>query len=222
MNRKKLLLLLLLALFAATSVVSYIRMPRQQTTATLKYKPGTTAAPRSAQPAMVPQGADENRLHLELLDQQPARFGGYKRNLFKPVFFEEQKILPMPPPPPQPKPLPVQAAKPGPAQPAPPPLAEPTPVQRDMANFTFLGFLKKGNNKTIFLSSNKEIFLARKGDKLAGKYEVANVTDEVLVIHSLADGGEIVIPLIENKPLAAPAQAKGAGSAVQQTAVPGR
>lgn len=221
MNRKKLLLLVLLVAFAGTSVISYIRMPRQQTTATLKYKSGTAAAPRAAQPAKGPQGADDSRLHLELLDQQAGRFGGYKRNLFKPIFFEEQKVLPMPPPPPQPRPLPVQPVKPATGT-APPPAAEPTPVQRDMANFTFLGFLKKGNSKTIFLSSNKEIFLARKGDKLAGKYEVANVTDEVLVINSLADGGEIVIPLLENKPLAAPAQSKGTGSAFRQPAVPGR
>ena len=116
---------------------------------------------------------------------------------------------PPPPPPPQkssPQP-PVVPPKAPPATAQPPEL---TPVQRDMAAFTFLGFLKKGDRKTIFLSSNKEIFLARKGDRLAGKYDVTNITDEALLITS-QDGGEIIIPLVENKPLFAPAQpVKGA------------
>jgi hypothetical protein len=146
------------------------------------------------------------------LNQQKDRFTGYKRNIFKPIFHEEQKGLPVPPPPPPPKrqapPLPIKEA---PATMPVQQVAEPTPMQRDMAAFTFLGFLKKGDKKTIFLSSNKEIFLARKGDRLAGKYDVTTITDEALVITS-QDGSEIIIPLVENKPLAAPGQSRpGAG-----------
>lgn len=197
MNRKKLILTILILAFVAAATYSYIRMPRQKTVAELKFVPGMKATPRVSK---TPQATDDLRLRLDLLDQQSARFAGYKRNLFKPIFYEEQKSLPAPPPPPPPKP---QAIKPV-APPPPPPAAEqPTPLQRDMASFTFLGFLKKGEKKTIFLSSNKEIFLARKGDRLSGKYEVTNITDEALVITSL-DGGEIVIPLVENKPLSAP------------------
>ncbi len=202
MNRKKLILAILVLSFVAAATYSYIRMPRQKTVAELKFMPGMKATPRVA---TTPQANDDVRLRLELLEQQTARFAGYKRNLFKPIFYEEQKSLPAPPPPPPPK---AQPVKPVATAPPPPPAAEPqTPLQRDMASFTFLGFLKKGEHKTIFLSSNKEIFLARKGDRLAGKYEVTNITDEALVITSL-DGGEIVIPLVENKPLSAPGQQK--------------
>ena len=70
-----------------------------------------------------------------------------------------------------------------------------------MAQFTFLGFLKKDNKKTIFLSSNNEIFLVKKGDTIAGKYQVADITDEMITIRSSANGGEIIIPLVENRPL---------------------
>ena len=83
----------------------------------------------------------------------------------------------------------------------PPAVAEPTPLQREMAKFTFLGFLKKENRKTIFLSNGKEIFLVKKGDKIAGKYDVTSLTDETLTISSIKDGGEILIPLVENRPL---------------------
>jgi len=73
-----------------------------------------------------------------------------------------------------------------------------------MATFTFLGFLKKDNKKTIFLSNGKEIFVVKKGDKISGKYDVTSVTEEALTITSIQSGGEIVIPLVENRPLAAP------------------
>jgi hypothetical protein len=64
--------------------------------------------------------------------------------------------------------------------------------------------LKKENRKTIFLSNGKEIFLVRKGDKISGKYDVTALTDDALTITSVQDGGEIVITLVENRPLAAP------------------
>ncbi len=73
-----------------------------------------------------------------------------------------------------------------------------------MATFTFLGFLKKDNKKTIFLSNGKEIFVVKKGDKISGKYDVTAVTEEALTITSIQSGGEVVIPLVENSPLAAP------------------
>ena len=53
----------------------------------------------------------------------------------------------------------------------------------------------------IFLSKDKEIFVVKKGDKIGGKYEAANITDEALTISILPDGGEIIIPLVENRPL---------------------
>jgi hypothetical protein len=70
-----------------------------------------------------------------------------------------------------------------------------------MAQFTFLGFLKKENRQTVFLTGNNEIFLVRKGDTIAGRYRVANITDEMLSVRTADNGEEIIIPLIENRPL---------------------
>jgi len=72
----------------------------------------------------------------------------------------------------------------------------------EMAKFQFLGFLKKDNKKTIFLHKDNEIILVKKGDKIANKYEVTSITDDALIINSTLGGGQIVIPLVENKPLA--------------------
>jgi hypothetical protein len=72
---------------------------------------------------------------------------------------------------------------------------------QEMAKFTFLGFLQKDNRKTIFLSRNNEIILVRQGDKIAGKYVAANITNEALTINLLNSNEQIVIPLMENKAL---------------------
>jgi len=73
----------------------------------------------------------------------------------------------------------------------------------EMAKFTFLGFLKKDNKKTIFLHKDNEIILVKKGDKIANKYEVTNITDDALTINSISGGSQIIIPLVENMPLVA-------------------
>ena len=199
MNRQKLALAILLGVFACSLIVSYFRLPRQQTVARLTYTQGSRA--EAKRPVAASQ-LDDTKLHLELLDREQSRFSGFRRNIFKPLFHEEVKIptglpshppvIPLPPPPP-----------PQPAQ-SPQAVVEPSPLQQDMARFTFLGFLKKDALKIIFLAKDKDIFLVKKGDKLAGKYDVTNITDEALTIQVQGDGGEIVIPLTENRALSAP------------------
>jgi len=173
---------------------SFWRTPRQQRVAKLKYTPGVVAETvRTVKPAPL----DEKRVHLELLDRKTRRFSGFRRNIFRPIFQEEAISLP------QAARLPV-SPPPLVVPPPPPVVLEPTPLQRDLAAFTFLGFLKKEQHKTIFLAKGKEIFLVRKGDRIAGKYEAVEITDEALTISLLEDGSEIVIPLVENMALSAP------------------
>lgn len=201
MNRQRLFLTIMLGLLACSLVYSYLRMPRQKTVDKLKYQPGMTApAPRIA-----PAKVDDNvKLRLDLLESKKGRSFVGGKNIFYGVYVEPpRKLIPLPPPPPSPTkkpPLPVTPVESKPL----PAVVEPTPLQKEMATFTFLGFLKKENRKTIFLSNGKEIFLVKKGDKIAGKYDVTSLTEEVLTITSANDGGEILIPLIENKPLSAP------------------
>lgn len=203
MNRQRLILAVMLTLFFCSLVISYLRMPRQKRVEKLTYVSGMRIP--VVKPAQNRAG-DENRIHLEMLDRNRSRTVTVKRNMFRNLFVQEAKksIIPLPSPPPPPirKVVPetpaVEVVTP------PPVIAEPTPLQRDMARFTFLGFMKKDNRKTIFLSNDKEIFLVKKGDKIAGKYDVTSLTEEALTISSLQDGGEIIIPLVENRPLNAP------------------
>ncbi|RNC68728.1 MAG: type II secretion system protein PulP [Desulfuromonadales bacterium] len=198
MNRQRLILSVLLVVLAISAAISYFRMPKQNTVAVSKSPPTPVRAAADKKTAPATPVVDEKRLRVDLLECRQNGFTGFKRNIFKPVFVDETKkppVLPKPvPPPPLPPPKPVAAP--------PPPPPEPPQVVRDMARFTFLGFLKKDNKKTIFLAKDKEIILVRQGDKVAGKYEATTITDEALSIRSVSDGSEMVIPLVENRPLA--------------------
>jgi hypothetical protein len=202
MIRQRAILAVLVALFICSLVYSFLRMPRQERVEKLTYQPGMIAQP--AKPSQN-SGSDDVRVRLDLLERAPGVLPTGGRNIFQSIFAVGSRKpsipLPSPPPPPEKKVEPPPQVAQVPSQPQ---VVEPTPLQRDMAKFTFLGFLKKENRKTIFLSTGKEILLVKKGDKISGRYDVTALTDEALTITSVQDGGEIVIPLVENRPLAAP------------------
>jgi hypothetical protein len=212
MNRQKLTLFILLIVLVLAVVWSFMSVPRQKTVKTLKYAPGQKQAPvttAAATPAVTaaaqtpaPAAAgDERTLRLDLLEREQSGFKGYRRNIFKPIFMDDlrlmkQKALAFKPPP-----LPPVAVLPPKVEPL--PVAQPETLKSTLARFVFLGYLKKDNRKTIFLSKDKDIILVRKGDKFAGRYEAKSVTDQALTIVATDSGEEIIIPLLENQPLVA-------------------
>ncbi len=186
MDRKRLALLILLAVFACAIAYAFWRQPPRRTVEKLKYTPGMRADVARA----APRARNDIKLHLELLDREMPRFSGFRRNIFRPIFSGETKVSLLPR---NPIKLPV-----------PPPPPPPTPAQRameEMSRFTFLGFLQKEDRKIIFLSRDREIFLVKKGDKLAGKYDVASITDQALTIKLMETGEQLAVPLQENKAL---------------------
>ncbi len=203
MNRQRLILFILVILFGCAVVWSYSAMPKAKTVSTLTFTPGQQRKPVAAAAVRTPTTVetkpanaavdDGTTLKLGLLEQKTDGFKGYRRNLFKPVFVDETKIVTkkvVAPPPPV-KVAPVKPAEPVKAQPESAPLAR----------FTFLGFLKKGSARTIFLEKDKEIILVKKGDKIAGRYEATDITDQSLRLTVSDTGDVIVIPLLENRPL---------------------
>jgi hypothetical protein len=210
MNRQKLALFILLIVLVLAVVWSVLSVPRQKTVTTLKFAPGqtqatvktavasraTNAAKQSSAPAAT---GDERTLRLDLLEREQSGFKGYRRNIFKPIFTDQIKLMKQK----------AVAIKPPPIPPAvvPPPKVEPPPItqaealKKELARFIFLGYVKKGDRKTIFLSKDSEIILVRKGNKFAGRYEAKSVTDQALTIVEIDSGQEIIIPLIENQPL---------------------
>ena len=203
MNRKKLVLCLLLVALAGALAYSVVHSPKEQRVATLKYRPGAAAPAARKAAAIAPRAeADGSALHLAALDRELPRFSGFRRNIFSPIFKEEVKLPPFKPLPLPPKPVvlpPVPAPPPPPPAPAPPSADD--LAAADLAKFTFLGFLSKDGAKTVFLSSNNEIFLAKKGTHLGQKYVVTALTDDAITIKSVAGSRELVIPLVENRAL---------------------
>jgi hypothetical protein len=200
MNRQRLILFSLVIALVAASIWSYSSMPRQKTVADLKFKPGQQAKPAASAAASrktVQSSDDGTRLKISLLEQEPAGFKGYRRNIFKPVFVEETKVVKQK----------VPVFIPPPVKLLPPPVRpEPVVVQPEsapLARFTFLGFLSSGSVKTIFLAKEKEILLVKKGDKIAGRYVATDISDQALTLTVTDSGDEIVIPLVGNRPLGA-------------------
>ncbi len=197
MNRQRLILAILLALLICAVGYSFFRFPHQERVESSGAPAAVPAKKSNHTPGM------EGRVRLDLLERNGAGFTGFKKNIFAPIFRDLSKLPPVkrvtPAPPPPPPPLP----------PPPPPVALPTvsPLERELAQFTFLGLLEKERKKTIFLSKNKEIFLVKKGDRIAGKYEATAITDDALTIRVLGgENTEIVIPLVDNQTLKAPPQ----------------
>jgi hypothetical protein len=205
MNRKKLVLFLLLLVLAGSIVYSVLRSPKVLRVASLKYRPGGLPAQGKVS-APLPRGeADDARVHLELLDRELPRFSGFRCNIFSPIFREELKLPPFKPLPPPPRPVMTLPPPPAPApalvQAAPAPPTADEIAASELAKFTFLGFLKKDGARTVFLSSNNEIFLAKKGSNIGTKFQVADLTADAITIKSIAGGRELVIPLVENRAL---------------------
>lgn len=195
MNRQRLILLILVILFVIAVLWSYSAMPRPKTVSALTFKPGQQAkAVVIATDKQARDRDDGTKLKIGLLDKEPAVFNGYRRNIFKPVFSDptkvvKQQVAPFKRPPRMP-PVPFM----------PPAIIQ--PVTAPLARFTFLGFLKKGSVRTIFLTKDNEILLVKKGDIIAGRYAATDISDQALTLKVTDTGEQIVIPLIENLPLA--------------------
>ena len=195
MNRQRLILFILVIFFGVAALWSYSAMPRHKTVSSLTSKPVQQAKPSvtaNDKPARVVD--DGTRLKIGLLDKESSGFKGYRRNIFKPVFVDELKIVKQQ----------AVAIKPPPPKVVVPPVEQVIiqPETAPLARFTFLGFLKKGSVKTIFLAKDKDILLVKKGDKVAGRYEATDISDQALTLTVTDTGDEIVIPLLENRPLA--------------------
>jgi len=173
MNRQKMALALLLVVFALSLAYSFMRLPQQGSVQKLKYTTGMKVDSYRT----INKGRDDNKLHLELLDREMPRFSGFRRNIFRPIFSNEIKLAS----------IPKKSLKPAPftPPPPPPPPVEKTPAQiamEEVGQFAFLGYLQKENRRTVFLTKNNEITLVKKGDKIVGKYEVADITENMMTI----------------------------------------
>ncbi|KAB0665846.1 hypothetical protein F6V25_09050 [Oryzomonas japonica] len=213
MNRQRLILSILLVALVAAVIWSFWATPRPKVAPPAKNAPGQRGAPaRDASGRTAPAPAlpsDSRIVRLDLLGRGQEVFKGYRRDIFRPIFVDELKIM-------QNKAAALKVVKPPPLPPLPPPpppsriVPTLTPAEeraqqnrRELARFIFKGFLSKDQQKTIFLSKDGAILLVKKGDIFERRYRAASISDQALTIQVTDTGEEIVIPLMENLSLKA-------------------
>lgn len=204
MSRKTRILLTLIAALVVAVGYAWLATPRQERVTTQSVASAAGGQKRSSAST-----AERNAtVHLDLLEANNRRYTTPKRDLFDFVT----------PPPPKPKPLP----KPVLAPPKPPPVVvAQTPedvrrieVRRALARFTFLGFLLKDGQRTVFLSQGDNLFLVKEGEHFgdSNRFHAISITPEKMIIRQADSEGTIEIPLVEKQPLIPSFAPSGASS----------
>lgn len=189
----KRLLGFLIPAFFASLIYGYLQMPKQER---------ITAGAQRSQTQKPQSTGDRNdfpRLRSDLIDRKPQPYPGVHRNLFGssqrvveeievyieepvPVFVPPVLVIPPPPPPPSPQEI----------------------AQQELSHYKFVGFFKKGEKQTIFLATDGEVLLVRKGEYLGRdrKYYVVNITDTEMELRK-EGAGNFTIKLTDQEALSA-------------------
>lgn len=189
MNRQKKTLLILLVLLLLAIGYAYLSMPAQQRAA-LKVRPesGVTTIGKK-------RPTDKKQLRVDLLEKAPTQYKGAARDIFN---YAPVKTAPAPKPKPKPTPPPVVK----PVQPHPTPVVNQV-VRQQLARFTFLGFLVKDGERTVFLSRGEELFLVQEGAQFGddNQFTALTISPEKMSISQSGDERTIDIQLVEKEPL---------------------
>ena len=196
MNRKRVILAALLGVLALCLVYAYVATPRLEKAPPRSASQRTRPVVKATGPQKVKSAPE--RINFDFLTAEPQEFSGAKRDIFN---FVQKR--------------PVRTETPAPIVTAPVPpvesvavMPEAVPfaaVQQSLGQFTFLGFLEKGGEKTVFLSSGGNLFLAKRGEHFGADQEflVADIDKNILKVHHAGREGLLEIPLIEQQKLSA-------------------
>ncbi len=196
MNRKRIVLAGLLVILALCLVYAYLAMPR------LEKAPPRTAATREKPLTATASGrtADtSSRIAFGEPASEPLEFSGAERDIFR---FKQRRQ--------------VQSAAKLPVV-TPPPDATATPevpstdtvpfatVQAELSRFTFLGFLEKAGERSVFLTSGGTLFIAKPAETFGveSEFTVAAIDGNILKVKRAGNDSLVEIPLIERQHLAA-------------------
>jgi hypothetical protein len=104
-----------------------------------------------------------------------------------------------------------------------PPVVAFETVQQSLGEFTFLGFLEKAGEKTVFLSSGGNLFLVKRGETFGAdlEFQVDSIDGNLLRVRHAGRDGLVEIPLVDQQKLnasaSAPAHIEPAAKAPGQT-----
>jgi len=208
MNQKRAILGALLGVLAVCLVYTYLATPRLE-------KAPPRAAGLRTQPVNqgFPEGDEKethDRINFVYQTEEPQEFTGSQRDIFRfgqrrPVETAsttrvvKNKVLE---PVVLPEVIPVEV------------------IKKSLSQFTFLGFLEKAGEKTVFLSSGGNLFLVKQGEHfgVGQEFLVVQIDDKLLKVRHAGREGLIEVQLIEKQKLNAAVSApvsisRDAGSA---------
>lgn len=191
MNRKRVILAALLGVLSISLLYAYLSTPR------LEKAPPRAADPVAGKAVELQPGTVQERIDFTFLITAEEDFPEAKRDLFRfgrrlPVTTEALAPRTAAPP--------VQTVK------MPDPPVVPIDVaENSLERFTFLGFLQKAGEKTVFLSSDGNLFLAKRGERFGVDREflVESIDGNLLRVRHGGSERLIEIPLIEQQKLRA-------------------
>lgn len=191
MNRKRVILGALLGVLVICLVYAYLATPRLE-------KAPPRAASLRTQPANqgFPEGGEKethDRIDFAYQTEEPQEFTGSQRDIFR---FGQRR--------------PVETASTTRVVkrevPEPVVLPEVVPVEvikKSLSQFTFLGFLEKAGEKTVFLSSGGNLFLVKQGEHfgVGQEFLVVQIDDKLLKVRHTGREGLIEVRLFEKQKL---------------------
>lgn len=193
MNRKHMILAALLGVLALCMAYAYLATPRLEKAPPRSASKRTRSAVAKA-PDKLQSKVSQDRIDFTFLKAEEKEFPGAKRDVFR---FVQRR----------PKVTAVVIEEPEVQAPPPVVIEEPMVsievVQQSLAQFTFLGFLDKGGEKTVFLSSEGSLFLAKRGEQfgLDLAFTVEDISGDLLLVRPEGRDFLIDIPLIEQQKL---------------------
>ena len=202
MNRKRAILTALLSVLALCILYAYVATPR------LEKAPPRTATQRVRPDAKVTgdlkSKSVQARINFDFLAVEPQDFAAAKRDIFR--FGEKSPIRTETPVVRVGSPEPPVAAV---VEMLEEPIVPFAVVQQSLSKFTFLGFLEKAGEKTVFLSSRGDLFLVKRGESFGADQEflVDAIDGNILKVKHVGREGLVEIPLIEQQKLNASASA---------------
>lgn len=177
-ERNKGIVLGVLLIFWAVVIFFRIYYGEEQKRVPLKYTKGKATVSRIEATRGVSSGPAINFTLLERKGSIPLL---EKRNIFAPIELPPKPAPPKPTPTPPPSPEPIVVSPPPPPGPSPEELAA-EQSRREIARFKYLGFLLKRGDKVLFIARDKELFIIREGETLAGNYYLKEASRDYIII----------------------------------------